>query len=118
VRALKKQILVSSMRQQPAKPVVFTPIANGVFSRRRRVGLAKRPHAGIPRQRPLFTRDSCTQFVKRVRGRKTQAGDDDLLGGWGIQLVRQNMDEVRYTRAGGENILRLTRRLASSAGGK
>jgi anti-sigma regulatory factor (Ser/Thr protein kinase) len=50
--------------------------------------------------------------------RKTQAGDDDLPGGWGIQLVRQNMDEVRYTRAGGENILRLTRRLASSVGGK
>jgi len=56
------------MRQQPAKPVVFTSIANGVFLRRRSVGLAKRPHAGIHRQRPLFTRDSWTQFEKIVQG--------------------------------------------------
>jgi len=50
-----------------------------------------------------------------ARERALQADDDDLPGGWGIQLVRRYTDEVRYTREGGENILRLAKRLASSA---
>ena len=37
--------------------------------------------------------------------------DDQPPGGWGIQLVRRYMDEIRYAREGGENVLRLTRRL-------
>ena len=48
--------------------------------------------------------------------RKPQADADDLPGGWGIQLVRRNMDEIHYRREGGENILRLTKRLATVAG--
>ena len=43
--------------------------------------------------------------------RKPQAEDDDLPGGWGIQLVRRYTDEIRYARESGENILRLTKRL-------
>ena len=50
--------------------------------------------------------------------RKPQADDDDLPGGWGIQLVRRHMDGICYTREAGENILRLTKRLRPSAGGK
>jgi anti-sigma regulatory factor (Ser/Thr protein kinase) len=50
--------------------------------------------------------------------RKPQAEDDDVPGGWGIQLVRRNMDAIVYTREGGENILRLTRRLVSAVEGK
>jgi anti-sigma regulatory factor (Ser/Thr protein kinase) len=47
------------------------------------------------------------------------ADDDDRPpGGWGIQLVRRYMDEMRYTRADGENVLRLTRRLDGPAGQK
>lgn len=46
--------------------------------------------------------------------RKPQAEDDDLPGGWGIGLVRRNMDEIRYQRAAGENVLRLTKRLVSA----
>jgi anti-sigma regulatory factor (Ser/Thr protein kinase) len=42
---------------------------------------------------------------------KPQAEDEDPLGGWGIQLVRRYTDEIRYVRAGEENILRLTKRL-------
>jgi anti-sigma regulatory factor (Ser/Thr protein kinase) len=38
--------------------------------------------------------------------------DDRPPGGWGIQLVRHYMDEIHYQRQGGENILRLTKRLA------
>lgn len=46
--------------------------------------------------------------------RKPQAEDDDLPGGWGIQLVRRYMDDIRYRREGGENVLRLTKRLTPS----
>jgi serine/threonine-protein kinase RsbW len=50
---------------------------------------------------------------------ETEAGDDDRPpGGWGIQLVRRYTDEMRYTRESGENVLRLTRRLAAPAGQK
>ena len=49
--------------------------------------------------------------------RKAQADDDDLPGGWGIQLARRQMDEIRYRREAGENILRLTKRLVSEANG-
>jgi anti-sigma regulatory factor (Ser/Thr protein kinase) len=48
--------------------------------------------------------------------RPLQAGDDDLPGGWGIQLVRRYMDEICYQRAAGENVLRLTKRLDLAAG--
>jgi len=37
--------------------------------------------------------------------------DDDLPGGWGIQLARRYMDIIQYKRQAGENILRLTRRV-------
>lgn len=43
--------------------------------------------------------------------RKPQAEDDDLPGGWGIELVRRFTDEIRYTREDGENVLRLTKRM-------
>jgi serine/threonine-protein kinase RsbW len=32
-------------------------------------------------------------------------------GGWGIQLVRRYMDQIRYEREAGENVLHLTKRL-------
>ena len=51
-----------------------------------------------------------TQF--RVRAPATDA-DNQLPGGWGIQLVRRYMDEIHYRREAGENILRLTKRLVS-----
>ena len=35
--------------------------------------------------------------------------EDDAPGGWGIQLVRRNIDDIRYQRVKGENILRLTK---------
>jgi serine/threonine-protein kinase RsbW len=47
--------------------------------------------------------------------RKPQAEDDDLPGGWGIELVRRNLDEIRYQREAGKNVLRLTKRLVSEA---
>lgn len=43
--------------------------------------------------------------------RKPQAEEDDLPGGWGIQLVRRYTDAVDYARKDGENILRLTKKI-------
>jgi anti-sigma regulatory factor (Ser/Thr protein kinase) len=42
---------------------------------------------------------------------KEADGDDRPPGGWGIQLVRRYTDEMRHTRQGDENVLRLTKRL-------
>ena len=50
-----------------------------------------------------------------VTPRKPQADDDDPPGGWGIQLVRRHMDEIRYERCAGENVLRLTKRLTPAS---
>jgi len=53
-----------------------------------------------------------------VAERKPQADDDDLPGGWGIQLARRHVDEIRYQREAGENVLRLTKRLEAADGAK
>jgi serine/threonine-protein kinase RsbW len=37
--------------------------------------------------------------------------EEQAAGGWGIQLVRRYIDEIRYTREDDENVLRLTKRL-------
>lgn len=47
--------------------------------------------------------------------RKPQAEDDDLPGGWGIELARRNLDEIHYAREGNENVLRLIKRLHPAA---
>jgi len=46
--------------------------------------------------------------------RETQTHDDDA-GGWGIELVRRNTDEMRYAREGEQNVLRLSRKVGSAA---
>ena len=50
-----------------------------------------------------------------VLARKPQAEDDDLPGGWGIQLVRRYMDEIRYERQDGENVLSLKKKVAPAS---
>ena len=45
--------------------------------------------------------------------RRPRAEDDDLPGGWGIELVRRNIDEIHYRREGRINVLRLTKRLVT-----
>jgi anti-sigma regulatory factor (Ser/Thr protein kinase) len=40
---------------------------------------------------------------------------EEQTGGWGIQLVRHYMDEIRYERKDGENVLQLTKHLVQEA---
>ncbi|MEO5716087.1 MAG: SpoIIE family protein phosphatase [Luteolibacter sp.] len=60
-------------------------------------------------------RDAGSEFDPTTQpDRKPAADDDDLPGGWGIQLVRRRMDDIRYRRDAGENVLLLTKRLGRS----
>jgi serine phosphatase RsbU (regulator of sigma subunit)/anti-sigma regulatory factor (Ser/Thr protein kinase) len=45
------------------------------------------------------------------------AVDEDMPGGWGLELVRRNVDEIRYGREGVSNVLRLTKHLVSASSG-
>ena len=51
----------------------------------------------------------------KAPSRQRPALEDDEPGGWGIQLTRHYVDEIRYRREAGENILRLHKRLDLSA---
>jgi serine/threonine-protein kinase RsbW len=48
-------------------------------------------------------------------GCNSNAEDEEAIGGWGIQLVRRYMDEIRYEREGKENVLRLGKQLGPKA---
>lgn len=75
-------------------------------------------HVAFDRTDDSFTielRDDGPAFDPTA-ARPARAADDDLPGGWGIQLVRQRMDEMIYRRDGDENVLRLTKRLLSEPG--
>ena len=58
-------------------------------------------------------RDTGPEFdPTQASASETEPGDDDRPpGGWGIQLVRHYTDELHHTREGGENVLRLAKKL-------
>jgi anti-sigma regulatory factor (Ser/Thr protein kinase) len=61
-------------------------------------------------------RDDGPQFDPTdVAPGRPPADDDDVTGGWGIELVRRHVDDIRYRREGGENVLRLTKRIDEPA---
>jgi phosphoserine phosphatase RsbU/P len=61
-------------------------------------------------------RDPGPAFDPTAAADRPPAAEDDLPGGWGIQLVRRYADEIRYTRENGENILRLVKQLSPETG--
>jgi len=61
-------------------------------------------------------RDRGPEFDPTRVADRPAAADEDVPGGWGIQLVRRHMDAVEYRREAGQNILRLTKRLPSKTG--
>jgi anti-sigma regulatory factor (Ser/Thr protein kinase) len=79
-----------------------------------RVGFARRGNEFV-----IELRDRGPEFdPTAAAGRAAEAAEGDPPGGWGIQIVRRYMDSIRYTRKSGENVLRLTKRLAPAAGAK
>ncbi|EEF58387.1 ATP-binding protein [Pedosphaera parvula] len=50
------------------------------------------------------------------KGPDSGTESEEAIGGWGIQLVRRYMDEIRYEREAGENVLRLSKRLSPEGG--
>ncbi|HTQ51243.1 MAG TPA: ATP-binding protein [Candidatus Acidoferrales bacterium] len=56
-------------------------------------------------------RDRGPAFDPTKAAEREQPKEEDAPGGWGIQLVRRNIDEMQYTRVDGENILRLAKRV-------
>ena len=105
---LRSRAGAGRVRQQHRQPRLAARPAEEIPSRHR----AHRRHI---RHRTARPRSRSSIRPPRPE-RKPQADDDDLPGGWGIQLVRRHMDEIRYRREAGENILRLTKRLVPAAG--
>lgn len=65
-----------------------------------------------PSAMTLELRDRGPEFdPTRIEVGHTSGEQDRPAGGWGIELVRHYMDEFRYRREAGENVLRLTKRL-------
>ena len=56
-------------------------------------------------------RDHGPEFDPTAAAERATEEDDDIPGGWGIQLVRRYADEIRYRRHDGQNILRIAKRL-------
>ena len=79
-------------------------------------------HVTLERTRDSFVielHDDGSEFDPTAAApRKPHADDEDLPGGWGIELVRRNMDEIHYRRDAGQNVLRLTKRLVQTGGDK
>jgi sigma-B regulation protein RsbU (phosphoserine phosphatase) len=55
-------------------------------------------------------RDSGPEFDLTGFNVPAPAPDDDVCGGWGIQLVRRYTDAIRYRREGNENVLLLIKK--------
>jgi len=56
-------------------------------------------------------RDRGPQFDPTPAMNRPVANHDESHGGWGLPLVRRYMDEIRYRREDGENVLQLVKRL-------
>ena len=83
---------------------------------------AKTFQAVLERTRDAFVielRDDGPEFdpTADVPDRRCEKDEDDLPGGWGIELVRRNVDEIRHGREGISNVLRLTTYLAPASDG-
>lgn len=58
-------------------------------------------------------RDKGAEFdpTKMNLDERRKSGDEKTVGGWGLELVRQNIDEMHYMRTDNTNILTLKKHL-------
>ena len=63
-------------------------------------------------------RDRGPEFDPNTQPARPPVEQNDVPGGWGIQLVRRYTDQVQYRREGDENILRLAKRLTAGTESK
>jgi anti-sigma regulatory factor (Ser/Thr protein kinase) len=57
-------------------------------------------------------RDKGPEFDPTAHIDRRREDDEEAHGGWGVELVRRSVDDIRYQRRDGENVLRLCKRLA------
>jgi sigma-B regulation protein RsbU (phosphoserine phosphatase) len=97
--------------------------ASNIVNHALRRDASKTFHVMLERARDSFVielRDDGPEFDPAGAAPLTRRPEDhetDLPGGWGLELVRRNVDGIRYSRENGANVLRLTRRLVSTGGG-
>jgi len=60
-------------------------------------------------------RDRGPAFDPTQHHRVAPRSQEEQTGGWGIQLVRHYLDEIRYERRDGENVLQLTKHVVQEA---
>ena len=59
-------------------------------------------------------RDPGPAFDPTLADERPMSANEDIPGGWGVQLVRRYMDHITYKREGEENVLRLRKRIDAS----
>ena len=67
-----------------------------------------------PKAITLEFRDPGPAFDPTQAKARAKLVTDDQPGGWGLQLVRRYIDEIRYSREADENVLHLTKRVNES----
>jgi anti-sigma regulatory factor (Ser/Thr protein kinase) len=60
-------------------------------------------------------RDDGRPFDPTAAGPLNARAESDANGGWGLELVRRHVDDIRYRREHGQNVLRFTRQLVSAS---
>jgi anti-sigma regulatory factor (Ser/Thr protein kinase) len=63
-------------------------------------------------------RDGGPPFDPTASASRKAQQDDDLPGGWGIELVRRYTDTLIYRREGAENVLRLEKKIPADDSAK
>ena len=83
---------------------------------------AKTFHVTFDRQGDVFfieLRDAGPAFDPTMTMvRRAQQEDDDLPGGWGVELIRRYTDALVYRRDRGENLLRLEKKMSAEGRAK
>lgn len=96
--------------------------ASNVVNHALKLEAAKTFHVAFDRLDDVFfieLRDHGPAFDPTVAvPRKAQQEDDDLPGGWGIELVRRYTDALIYHRDSAENVLRLEKKIPADPGAK